>query len=648
MEWIFSMLSMLFYRFFHVFFCLFCVAKNKIQNFCFLLALSLFIPNTAFADPFNFEKIQAERLELENLSEISRNISTLEIDRRITEAKDDRARLASLYLFKAHVLKHNGLEHIKENLSKAMPLIDAEKQPELYLYSMVVKSYALYMYEGKAELAVDILEKVLKHPAFKNDLFLQVNALSNLLESYYQLKRFDEVSRPLFTIFKTLSPLKIEKRYQSVFHQIETELAYHSAQIGDVEQAKKLYTRAILHARENGKLENVAISYCNMANIYFISLQEKIEYAKASLAAHRDTPCFDLMEKIVILDEILRGDLANVSRLSVFDSSQKMPTLNERSAYFAGLAYLHINDLSSAQQMIDRITDLNNWERYDLLLQLYKKKGNYAKAFEASKKYNELRAQKDADARSLMLRSYQTRLDLANEDTRLAENAKKAEQLAAAEQKAQSRLHLAITVICAAVLITIVMVLYLFRSKQIQQKLQHLSDTDPLTGLLNRRAFLRQTQQLKLLSKRHQFPFAITVIDLDFFKKINDQHGHQAGDTVLRLFAKAAQSTLRQTDLIGRFGGEEFILASTQQDSHAVTSLLQRLQQTFSKLCLSDAEISFNVSFSAGIAYIGENDLTDSTEIESAIIQADEQLYLAKANGRKQVCIQGACFPLEL
>ena len=293
--------------------------------------------------------------------------------------------------------------------------------------------------------------------------------------------------------------------------------------------------------------------------------------------------CSDMMQKLVLLEEVQQGNLTNIARLAEFNPAQRLPTLNERSAYYAGLAYLQLNDLNSVQIMLNRMTDLNNWERYDLLQQLGAKQGDYQAAFAASQKYHALRAQKDADARKLMLASYQPRLALAQEDTKAAEQARQAEQLAAAEQKADARLQLMFTFLGAGLLVTLILTLYLYRSRQLQQRLQLLSDTDPLTGLLNRRAFLRQTEQLKQLAQRQQFPLSIAVLDLDFFKKINDQHCHQVGDAVLRAFADAATATLRQTDVIGRFDCEEFILATTKQDTNAFAALLQRLQQCLRK-----------------------------------------------------------------
>lgn len=614
---------------------------------CFRLLFLLVCPTAWAAEPYTLTQIQAERLELADFNFGNRETRFKEIDRRINIAEGDAPRVAGLYLLKAHSSMHFGHSKIEENLAKALPLIDKEQQPELYLFAMSLKAYGLYTYQNRAAEAVELLEQVLQHPAFHDDVFLQVHTLSNLLEAHYDLKQYDKISKPLFQLVKKLSAKDLEPVYQDHFNEMDAELAYHSALIGDIDQAILLYKELVTRFEQDQDKENIAIVYCNIANMYFLPLTEKFQYAKASLQAMGNLACSDVMEKLVLLEQVQQGNLTNIARLAAFNPAQQMPGLNERSAYYAGLAYLQLNNLAGVQKMLDRMTDPNNWERYDLLQQLAAKQGDYPSAFAASQKYYQLRAQKDADARKLMLASYQTRLELAQEDTKAAEAARQAEQLAAAEQKAQARLYSMLTVIGAGGVVTLVLALYLYRSRQLQQRLQKLSDTDPLTGLLNRRAFLRQAEQLKLLAERQQFPLSLALIDLDFFKQINDQHGHQAGDAVLRAFADAAKATLRQTDVVGRFGGEEFVLLSTQQDSATFAALLQRLQQSFTRLCLQDREIGFEVSFSAGIAGLISAANAKNAGIENAIQQADQQLYRAKANGRKQVCADQLCLQLQ-
>ena len=612
-----------------------------------VMAVSLATSFTALAkETFSLANIQAERRELEMASRVDSLKITQDIELRIADSDHDPVRRAALYILKANLLQHHGLASIEDNIAKALSLIDEQTQPELYLYAMIIKSYGMYTYQNQFEQAAIVLEKVQQHPALKNDLYVQVQGLSSLLEVYYKQKHFHKIAKPLFQLAKTLKSTEMASEYEGFFIELDSELAYHSSLIGDTNQAIATYRKMIADSKLKAQIVNIAGANCNIANMYFLPLAEKIKYAKASLAAARNLSCSDVMEKLVLLDEAQQGNLSNIARLSQFHSNQQMPRLNERSAYYAGLAYLQLNDLAGAQSMANRMTDTENWERYDLLQKIYEKQGNYRDAFTASQRYHQLRAQKDADARALMLSSYQTRLEMAQEDTIAAEQAKQAEQLQAAEQKAEARLQLMLTVIAAGVGITVVLTLYLYRSRQLQRKLQQLSDTDPLTGLLNRRAFLRQAEHLKQLAERQQFPLSVALIDLDFFKQINDQYGHQAGDTVLCAFAKAANSTLRQTDLCGRFGGEEFILLTTQQDTAAFAASLQRLQQCFSELCLQDKQLGYAVSFSAGIATVFEQNAGINQQIEDAIRQADEHLYSAKANGRQQVCTEDLCLQL--
>ncbi len=622
----------------------------RFKSFFFrLFALTLTglscIPFAQAEERYSLEQIFAERQELDKASAIDAAKTIELIDERLAKTNNNQIRQAALYLEKARIKMHLGLAPLEENLGKALALIKPELQPELYLYAMVMKSYGMYTYQNQAEQAAVLLDSLQQHPALINDAQTHLMFLTNQLEVYYKLKQFHKISKPLFKLAEVMNSGSMEQ-FKELYLDLEAELAYHSGAIGDTGQALALYNKTIRRAQQRGMNETIAISYCNMANIYFLPLEEKIRYAKASLAAHTNVACSDVMDKLVLLGEVQQGNLANIARLVQFNTTQQMPRLNERSAYYAGLAYLQLNDLPSAKAMLNRITDPDNWERYDLLQQIRKVEGNYQAAFEASQRYQQLRAQKDAEARSLMLSSYQVRLEMAQEETQAAEKAKQAEQLAAAEQKATSRLYMMLTIIGSGVLVTLVLSLYLYRSFRLGQKLQQLSDTDPLTGLLNRRAFIQRAMQLHQLAHRQRFPLSIALLDLDFFKQINDKHGHQAGDAVLAAFANAAKATLRQTDIIGRFGGEEFILATTEQDTLTIAALLQRLQHSFTQHCSENIQLGVEVSFSAGIASVNAQDTTRHQDIEDAIRRADEQLYRAKANGRQQACTETLCLTL--
>ncbi|MET0355145.1 MAG: diguanylate cyclase [Cellvibrio sp.] len=156
---------------------------------------------------------------------------------------------------------------------------------------------------------------------------------------------------------------------------------------------------------------------------------------------------------------------------------------------------------------------------------------------------------------------------------------------------------------------------------------------DSLTGLLNHAQIQLAAERVFLQAKRKNAVFAIAMIDIDKFKQVNDTYGHLSGDKVIKALAQLLQQRLRVTDYIGRFGGEEFLVIMSDISIADAGNLLNNLRKSFSLINFKDKGISFNVTFSAGIAInTGMN-----TFIEQ-IKSADEALYRAKKHGRNLVC----------
>ena len=152
--------------------------------------------------------------------------------------------------------------------------------------------------------------------------------------------------------------------------------------------------------------------------------------------------------------------------------------------------------------------------------------------------------------------------------------------------------------------------------------------TDPLTGLLNRRAF--ENKAHSLLRQHRQF--ALAMGDLDHFKRLNDTHGHDAGDRALRLFARVLRASLRTDDVISRYGGEEFVIVFPDDSAEAAASALRRMQEAMI-VALGDATVpGFTVSY-------GVSDTNQSTDLEELCRIADTALFQAKRAGRNQVVI---------
>ncbi|PLW84373.1 hypothetical protein CWI75_03265 [Kineobactrum sediminis] len=168
--------------------------------------------------------------------------------------------------------------------------------------------------------------------------------------------------------------------------------------------------------------------------------------------------------------------------------------------------------------------------------------------------------------------------------------------------------------------------------KALESRLEQLATRDHLTGLLNRRAFDDLASREIGRSLRHKRQLSLALIDLDFFKRINDTHGHAVGDEVLRRFARFCESRIRETDLVARYGGEEFVLLMPDTDTLEAFKLLDRIRASMSFNLNPDEQAPINLTFSAGLS-----DCVPGTDLNSLLKRADRALYRAKAEGRNQV-----------
>ncbi len=178
--------------------------------------------------------------------------------------------------------------------------------------------------------------------------------------------------------------------------------------------------------------------------------------------------------------------------------------------------------------------------------------------------------------------------------------------------------------------------------KDAKEKLRYEASHDPLTGLYNRRHILEQMQQGVSQALRYQHPFTIVMFDLDHFKQVNDTYGHAGGDLVLSNMAELLRTNVRESDIPGRWGGEEFIVLLPHTGmSGASKAAEQWLKQLNASPIQMDQGQSARISFSAGVATL---DLTMGKQdvkivIEQLLHVADECMYCAKDLGRNRICL---------
>jgi diguanylate cyclase (GGDEF)-like protein len=172
--------------------------------------------------------------------------------------------------------------------------------------------------------------------------------------------------------------------------------------------------------------------------------------------------------------------------------------------------------------------------------------------------------------------------------------------------------------------------------KQSEVALLDLARHDPLTGMANRRFFLERANLEFARSKRYQPPLFIAMMDIDHFKKINDEFGHAAGDEVLKSFCITSQQLLRKTDLFARIGGEEFAVLLPDTGSAGAVRAAGRLlrEAAQSSFLPGGGQITFTISI--GVATLRSTD----TCVEDCLQRADRAMYRAKNNGRNCVEIE--------
>lgn len=169
-----------------------------------------------------------------------------------------------------------------------------------------------------------------------------------------------------------------------------------------------------------------------------------------------------------------------------------------------------------------------------------------------------------------------------------------------------------------------------------QTELERMASVDPMTGVLNRRAFLAALEKEWSRAARYQSGLSLMLFDLDRFKSVNDSYGHDVGDRVICRFAEMAQSILRDIDVFGRWGGEEFIAALPHSDLRGARGVAERVREDFARQSFEGEGFGpFSVTVSIGVADIGGGRVPH----QQLIKWADNALYEAKAAGRNQVVV---------
>lgn len=173
------------------------------------------------------------------------------------------------------------------------------------------------------------------------------------------------------------------------------------------------------------------------------------------------------------------------------------------------------------------------------------------------------------------------------------------------------------------------------QNAQLHTEVQKQAITDTLTGLYNRRGFEELGRREVERAVRFERPLSALMFDIDLFKQVNDQHGHAAGDQVLSNLAMRCSTELRQIDLLGRYGGDEFVVLLPETDAESARQVAERLRRSIGNASFLSGTVALRLTLSVGVATLGSQVAT----LNALVLRADQALYEAKHRGRNRVVV---------
>lgn len=281
---------------------------------------------------------------------------------------------------------------------------------------------------------------------------------------------------------------------------------------------------------------------------------------------------------------------------------------------YLGNLYLQLGDRASAGRMLEQALALaeeinarrNQYECHELLAKLHRQESDFEQALEHYEKFHTLKESVFNEQNEMRLHSLevQHRLDTTQKEAEIY-------QLRAVKLERE-----------------------IDERKKAEAALQELATTDPLTGLYNRRYVLELANKALGVSQRYRHSMTVIMLDIDRFKNINDTYGHASGDQVIIEFAQRIRGKLRTSDILGRYGGDEFLIVLPQTDLAGAGPVVRRVQAAITghRVTLREAEIQIGTSIG-----VCSNETDFGQSLEALIDKADTALYAAKAGGRNRI-----------
>ena len=439
----------------------------------------------------------------------------------------------------------------------------------------------LYAYLDRNKQAMVYYQQAYQHYKNANKTILALNALANIGANYLSDKNYEQA----ITTYKTVIEESEGVVPNQIMYSAYSGLAWASLKIKDP-NPEASYQYLLLSKQ-----------YMQTNEQHDIELQYYVDEAFVLYELERFDEALDSIAKVekILANQVHLGQLKTQYRISI---------VNLKSKTYFKLGHYQRAYVLQEQRL--------------LLTRAWRKKEHVQSTAEVRLTLEA----KEADLHKQVL-----------------ENKRKLQEVELNDAKAkqqQQKLYLLYIAVVALVFAWLLVKLI-----QGQRKLHKASSIDMLTGIANRRKLMRKGRKLLLRAKAKNSEFAIIMIDIDHFKKVNDQFGHSMGDQVLKKIVELGETFMRKTDVFGRFGGEEFIVFLPNTSTAQAKKIAERFRSAVGQYAwknISPTTPDFTTSISSGVASSADISSNEKYDLMVLINQADSLLYQAKEQGRDKVC----------
>lgn len=534
----------------------------------------------------------------------------------------------------------------------AIALVNAAQAlPELWqLRFNLCQAYAKEQ-QGDNQQALKLYQELLANPLSTEDQVMYARALTLRGEQHAIVGSYPEALQDLKQAYQLEQQLGNTQNLSYVSNALAN--LYADPAIADYKEAVAMYQQTLAYHKQQQNQQDEATALYNLGSTYesMGELEQALNYLHQALKVEeqRASPEDTAYTKRAIARVLTKAGKANeaIKLLNEAILYYQQSDNKEHLAYCQlsrAISYMALQQWSQAEQDLIQAADYfrkNPNARFEA--RIYKEYASLAAAQQQWQKAFLLQQQqfeRDSylqqqllDNRTSALKTQLQTEQIQSEKELLAQkNQQQLQQL----QDAESLRRWQVIALIFAVLLIVTLLLMMHKQKKLSAQLRDLALLDELTRLPNRRHTLAMAEQLWQQSSQSGQPLVVLALDIDFFKKVNDTFGHQAGDLVLQKVGHCLRTYLRPQDKVGRVGGEEFLLLLPNTNSSQATEIAQRLCQLVAELNFDELAPAQQVTVSIGIA-----GRTSQQDLLALWHQADTALYQAKQQGRNRAVLAG-------